>query len=127
MRTTIPPDPLVRRATAMQKRLTEILALYGTEIAYSGSANALTVDVPARIAVLTNATKFSRFREDETTLWELPALSITMAGDFRPFGTEPTAGDTLTVPGETVPFTVRKCEKVRLAGVVVRTLLYAAR
>jgi hypothetical protein len=125
MPSTLAPDPLRVRAESMRERLGAELAALGTEVSYS--AGSLTVDVPARVTVLQGGVRFARFRDDEMTVWALPAFVITVAGDFLPFGAEPAAGDAVSLPGEPSGFTVRRVEKVRLAGIVIRTLLYAAR
>jgi hypothetical protein len=121
----LPPDPLRIRALGMRDRLADLIAALGTEISYA--AGSLNVNVPARISVMSGSVRFARFRADTTSTWALPAFVVTVAGDFRPFGAEPQTGDAVALTGESSGLTVRRVEKIRLAGIVVRTVLYVAR
>ena len=104
---------------AVLSRVRILMARVGEPVTIT--AGATTTTVPVVITALTASRRHAWFGASETSGWTLPGLLVRAAGDL---GDTAPVGATFTREGRT--FTVRKIERVRLAGVVVQTMLMCA-
>ncbi len=115
-------------AAALVRRLALVLRRYGQEVRLRRGGSVFPF--MARVAILSTATRYTWFRRDESDDWESPAWSVTIAGDFTTTNGGPLPGDIVEIPAPnngTLDHTIRKIDKPRLGGVVVKTVLYVAR
>ncbi|MDX1932005.1 MAG: hypothetical protein SFU56_05315 [Capsulimonadales bacterium] len=86
-----------------------------------------TLTVPARLGILTTTQRYQWFTASETSNWAAPAYVLMVAGDFLPFGGEPTTADSVLLAnfeGAGTPYEVKRWDKPRIGGVAVKTVLF---
>lgn len=114
------------KADAIRHRLEQIIAQWGQPVRLGRSGTWAANPIPARVSAMSNATKYAWFRTSETTNWAAPAFVVTLSGN----GTTVDFGDAVIGDGVELPlgtYTVRKIDRPRLSGVVIKTVLYVAR
>ena len=109
--------------TILGRRLTTLIARYGQPVIVRRGSS--TYSATARVSVMSTATRYNYFRQDESQNWAFPAYSLTIGGDFAlPIGAV-VAGDEVEIDGTFYP--VRRVDKARVGNVVYKTVLFVAR
>ena len=110
------------------KAAIKLIGRAGGSYTYKRAASSMAVT--GRVGILSNAQKFQWFTATETSTWDAPAYAMVVAGDFQPFGSEPTTGDSILLTnfsGTNVPYDVMRWDKQRIGGIVVKTTLFLER
>jgi len=119
-----------RVASILQNVATKIIGLDGQSLTYKRGVSAVTIT--ARIGILGAGQKYSWFTSAESAAWTVsaPAFVVQVAGDFQPFSSEPAVGDFVLLTnysGSGIQYDVKRWDKQRIAGVVIRTLLFVSK
>ena len=105
------------------RRLTTLIVRYGQPVIIRRAGS--TYLATARVSVMSTATRYNYFRQDESQNWAFPSYTITIGGDFvLPVGAV-VAGDVVEIDGGAYP--VRRVDKARIGGTVYKTVLFVAR
>ena len=114
------------KAEAIRRRLAQIVGEWGQPVRVGRSGTWATNPTQARISAMSNTVKFAWFRANESSNWAAPAFVVTLAesGETPDFGPVQ-IGDTIELPLGV--YTVRKIDRPRVSGVVIKTTLFVAR
>ncbi len=114
------------KAEAVRRRLAQIIMEWGQPVRLGRGGAWAASTTQARMSAMSNTVKFAWFRANESTNWAAPAFIVTLAesGETPDFGPVQ-IGDTIELPLGV--YTVRKIDRPRLSGVVIKTTLFVAR